>query len=111
MLNNSPLSELIHSQAKVYGEKTALSYRDYSTGTWKEISWNQFSHTVALVANALVELGAENKNIIVLDADLSKSTMTKDFKAKFPERFFNAGIPALSASPSTPPAAKPRSST
>lgn len=42
--------------------------------------------------DALVELGAENKNIIVMDADLSKSTMTKDFKAKFPERFFNAGI-------------------
>ena len=66
MLNTSPLSELIHSQAKVYGEKTALSYRDYSTGTWKTISWNRFSHTVALVANALIELGvAEQENIAV----------------------------------------------
>ena len=66
MLNTSPLSELIHSQAKVYGEKTALSYRDYSSGTWKNISWNHFSNTVALVANALVELGvAEQENIAV----------------------------------------------
>lgn len=66
MLNTSPLSELIHSQAKVYGEKTALSYRDYSSGTWKNISWNRFSNTVALVANALVELGvAEQENIAV----------------------------------------------
>ena len=42
--------------------------------------------------DALVELGRENKNIIVMDADLSKSTMTAGFKKEFPERFFNAGI-------------------
>ncbi len=42
--------------------------------------------------DALVELGAENSSIIVMDADLSKSTMTKNFKAAYPERFFNAGI-------------------
>lgn len=41
---------------------------------------------------ALVELGRENKNIVVLDADLSKSTKTIDFKKEFSERFFNAGI-------------------
>ena len=38
---------------------------------------------------------ARNKripNIIVMDADLSKSTMTAGFKKEFPERFFNAGI-------------------
>lgn len=41
---------------------------------------------------ALVEIGAKDKNIVVLDADLSKSTKTADFKAKYPERFFNVGI-------------------
>ena len=41
---------------------------------------------------ALVELGEINENIVVLDADLSKSTKTADFKNKFPERFINAGI-------------------
>ncbi|CDF57703.1 transketolase family protein [Thermobrachium celere] len=41
---------------------------------------------------ALVELGKENKNIVVLDADLSKSTKTVDFAKVFPERFFNVGI-------------------
>lgn len=41
---------------------------------------------------ALVELGAENKDIVVLDADLSKSTKTADFKKSYPERFINAGI-------------------
>jgi len=41
---------------------------------------------------ALVELGKEHKNLVVLDADLSSSTRTADFAAAFPERFFNVGI-------------------
>lgn len=41
---------------------------------------------------ALVELGATNDKVVVLDADLSKSTKTNDFKKLFPERFFNIGI-------------------
>jgi len=40
----------------------------------------------------LVELGKENPNIVVLDADLSKSTKTVDFAQAYPERFFNMGI-------------------
>lgn len=41
---------------------------------------------------ALVELGKERSDIVVLDADLSSSTRTADFAAAFPERFFNCGI-------------------
>ncbi len=40
---------------------------------------------------ALVEFGA-NENIIVMDADLSKSTKTDGFKKTYPERFINTGI-------------------
>ena len=40
----------------------------------------------------LVELGGENENIVVLDADLSRSTMTRLFATKFPHRFFDCGI-------------------
>jgi transketolase len=40
----------------------------------------------------LLELGRENKNIVVLEADLSKSTMTCLFEKEFPERFFEMGI-------------------
>jgi transketolase len=40
----------------------------------------------------LAELGAENANIVALDADLSGSTKTGIFAKKFPERFFNMGI-------------------
>ncbi len=41
---------------------------------------------------ALLEIGAENSNLIVMDADLSKSTMTYEFSQAYPERFFNMGI-------------------
>jgi transketolase len=40
----------------------------------------------------LVELGRENKDIVVCDADLSKSTMTTYFAKEFPDRFFSFGI-------------------
>ena len=41
---------------------------------------------------ALVELGKINKDVVVLDADLSGSTKTAGFAKEFPERFFNMGI-------------------
>ena len=41
---------------------------------------------------ALEELGAVRQDVVVLDADLSKSTKTSMFQSKYPERFFNAGI-------------------
>jgi len=41
---------------------------------------------------ALVELGRENKDVVVCDADLAKSTMTVYFQKEFPERFFSFGI-------------------
>ena len=40
----------------------------------------------------LAELGEKNKDIVVLDADLSGATKTSIFAKKFPERFFNMGI-------------------
>jgi len=41
---------------------------------------------------SLARLGLENENIVVLDADLSKSTKTAEFKKVCPERFINVGI-------------------
>ena len=41
---------------------------------------------------ALVELGAKKPELVVMDADLSKSTMTAEFGKTYPERFFNMGI-------------------
>lgn len=41
---------------------------------------------------ALIELGKENEDVVVLDADLSKSTKTSGFGKEFPNRFINVGI-------------------
>ena len=42
--------------------------------------------------NALVELGKEHENLVVLDADLAAATKTGNFKKAFPDRFFDCGI-------------------
>lgn len=41
---------------------------------------------------ALVELGAEHDDFVVLDADLAAATQTGKFKAAYPDRFFDCGI-------------------
>ena len=48
--------------------------------------------TRAAYGKALVEIGAQNENLVVMDADLSKSTMTAEFAKAYPDRFFNMGI-------------------
>lgn len=48
--------------------------------------------TRASYGEALAELGSENENVVVLDADLSGATKTSVFAKKFPDRFFDVGI-------------------
>ena len=48
--------------------------------------------TRAAYGKALVELAEQEPDLVVLDADLSGSTMTKDFGKAYPERFFDMGI-------------------
>jgi len=50
------------------------------------------SATREAFGRAVVELGRENKDIVVCDADLSHSTMTTYFAKEFPDRFFSCGI-------------------
>jgi len=48
--------------------------------------------TREIYGKVLVELGRQNKDVVVLDADLSSSTKTSLFGKEFPERFFNLGV-------------------
>jgi transketolase len=48
--------------------------------------------TREIYGTTLVELGRQNQDIIVLDADLSTSTMTNSFGRQFPERFCDCGL-------------------
>ena len=43
-------------------------------------------------AAALLELGEEDERIVVLDADLAKSTQTEKFRQRFPDRFVDCGV-------------------
>lgn len=71
MQNPSPLSTLIHSQAKRYGNRTALMWRNQESGRWSDVSWNEFSLRVRQVSNALLELGVGvQENIVVFSQNM-----------------------------------------
>ena len=53
---------------------------------------NEKKATRQSYGEALVSLGQENENIVVLDADLATATKTIEFAKKYPERFFDIGI-------------------
>lgn len=53
---------------------------------------SELSSTREAYGKTLVALGKENPDIVVLDADLSRSTMTYLFAQEFPQRFFDCGI-------------------
>ena len=57
MQTNCHLSVLIHEQAKKYGSKPALTYRDFGSLKWKSVSWEYFSAMVKQVSNALLNVG------------------------------------------------------
>ena len=60
------LSVLIHEQAKKYGNREAITYRNFGSLKWNTVSWNQFSLRVKQVSNALLNLGAKpQENIAV----------------------------------------------
>jgi transketolase len=52
----------------------------------------ELASTREVYGKTLVALGRENPDIVVLDADLSRSTMTRFFAQEFPQRFFDCGI-------------------
>jgi long-chain acyl-CoA synthetase len=81
MYSTSPLSTLIHDQAKKYGERTAMMYRDYNENVWKNISWNEFSRRVRLASNALLKMGVKvQENIAVFSQNMPECLVT-DFGA------------------------------
>ena len=56
------LARLIPAQAKKLGENPALRYRDYTDGTWKAITWNEFSRDVDRTAKSMIESSVFEKD-------------------------------------------------
>jgi len=69
-----------------------MGSRDQEQKTQRTDFAGQAVATRDAYGSALLELGKRNKDIVVLDADLSGSTKTKGFSKAFPDRFFNMGI-------------------
>ena len=80
-MSQTRFSVLIHQQAKKYGDRVALKHRDYKTSTWIPTTWNQFSETVAIVSNALIELGVEVQENIGVFTQNKPESLFMDFGA------------------------------
>ena len=80
-MSNSYLSTLICRQAKKYGDRVALKYRNYETESWVPVSWNQFAAKVKSVSNSLIALGAGvQENIGIFSQNMPECLYT-DFGA------------------------------
>ena len=81
MQNNCHMSVLIHEQAKKYGEKVALNYRDFGSLKWKTATWNDFSRVVKIVSNALLNLGVRVQENIGVFSQNTVQYLYTDFGA------------------------------
>ena len=81
MQTNSHLSRLIQDQAKKYGDREVLIYKDFGGKEWKSYSWNQFSATVKQVSNAMLNLGVKVQENIGVFSQNSVQYLFCDFGA------------------------------
>lgn len=81
MQTKSHLSVLIHDQARKYGDREALIYKDFGGTQWKSYSWNQFSQTVKVVSNAMLNLGVKVQENVGIFSQNSVPYVMCDFGA------------------------------
>ena len=81
MQTKSHLSRLIHDQAKKYGDREVLIYKDFGGSVWKSYSWNQFSDMVKKVSNALLNLGVKVQENLGVFSQNSVQYLFCDFGA------------------------------
>ena len=81
MQTNSHLSRLIHDQARNYGDREVLIYKDFGGTEWKSYSWNQFSEMVKKVSNAMLNLGVKVQENVGIFSQNSVQYLFCDFGA------------------------------
>ena len=74
-------SVLIHEQAKKFGAKPAITFRNFGSLKWKTVSWNQFSLRVKQVSNALLNLGLKPQERIAVFSQNCIQYLYTDFGA------------------------------
>lgn len=80
-MSNTLFSTLIRRQAQKYGDRVVLKYRNYRTDTWVPITWNEFSKSVTLMSNALIELGVGVQENIGVFTQNKPESLVVDFGA------------------------------
>ena len=81
MKMNCHLSVLVHEQAKLYGDREEIIYKEFGGSEWKSISWNQLSDTVKQVSNALLNLGVKVQENIGIFSNNCAQYLYCDFGA------------------------------
>ena len=81
MQTKSHLSVLVQDQAKKYGDREVLVYKDFGGKTWKSYTWNEFSYKVKVVSNALLNFGVKPQENIGIFSQNSVQYIFCDFGA------------------------------
>ena len=79
--STSHLSVLVHDQAKQYGDREVMKYREFGSSTWSSCSWNELSTTVKVVSNALLNLGVKPQENLGVFSQNSAQYLYVDFGA------------------------------
>ena len=74
-------SRLIEESARIYGDRIALQYRDYSRSKWIGITWNQFATRVHRSARALVHLGVGVQDRVAVFSQNKPESLFVEFGA------------------------------
>ena len=75
------LSVLPHEQAKKYGDRVVMNYRDFGSLKWKTMSWNEFSQIVLRVSNAMLNLGVRVQENVGVFSQNTVQYICTDFGA------------------------------
>ncbi len=81
MLERCHFSRLVQTQAKKYGERTALTYRDYELNAWKTISWKSFEQRVDAAAVAMLRMGVGVQENVGVFSQNKPECLIVDFAA------------------------------
>lgn len=79
---------LIANQAKKYGNREALRYRDYVTEQWTSMSWNSFKQDIERCASALLQAGVEPQGKVAVFTNNCPEILITHFAS-----FYNRAIP------------------
>jgi len=72
-------AQLVFAQAKKYGERTALCYRDKAGDEWTKLSWNVMAAQVSSLAKAIVELGITEQQRVAQFSQNKAENLIVDF--------------------------------